>query len=90
MTDKKRIEILEEAKMLINSGMFVYICPTLQFLANESPYISDNAPGLFPELLKHKPKNKKLNWHWWSRSNIAIRIRVLNSMITEIKANSND
>ena len=94
MTDKERIEILEKVKINISDG---YICSALHYelISNGCEYFPFHSYGLqrvkrmFPELTKHKPKDKRWGQIWWGEDK-AIRLKVLNSMITEIKAKSND
>jgi len=90
MTDEKRIEILEKVKEFISKnedGLF--ICPMLERLNNNSRDTYKEAIQVFPELIKHKPKDKSLHSAWWAGNEKKPRIKVLNSMIKEIKAKSN-
>lgn len=89
MTDKKRIEILKITKKII-TGTGGCICPILEELAGVFGFTYAKLRELFPELKKYKPKNKKIDDSWWDVKDKAIRIKILNSMITEIKSKSND
>jgi len=88
MTDEKRIEILKKAKEKFVDGWTGFICVTLYHLL-EAKSLKE-VFKIFPELLKYKPKNKRKNQSWWDGEDRKSRIKVLNSMIKEIKAKSND
>ena len=98
MTDKERIEILKKVKKLISSEQEHFICNAISEVLethynrnylDDTKKVMKRAKTLFPELSKHKPKMKIGNawWRYWEKE---IRIKVLNSMIKEIKAKSND
>ena len=95
MTDKKRIEILKKVKTNISDGEYLCIVLHYALITNGCKYFTFLSGGsqrvrrIFPELTKHKPKNKQWGQVWWFFSK-APRLKVLNSMITEIKAKSND
>lgn len=85
MTDKERIEILEKVKDEITNKGGAFICNELGRIVGLDFFI------IFPELENHKPKDKRLHQAWFGgKEGKAIRLKVLNSMITEIKAKSND
>ena len=84
MTDKQRIEILEKVKERITNRTETYICNAIKRLTS----LDEDVFLLFPELSKHKPNER---WHaWFSGDEIKPRLKILNSMITEIKSKSND
>ena len=89
MTDKKRIEILKRTKKIITDTGGC-ICPILENLAGVFGSTYAELRELFPELKTHKTKNKKIDNSWWDVKDKAIRIKVLNSIIKEIKSKSND
>ncbi len=102
MTDKIRIEVLKEAKKRIECEGSKFICiainNTLRFVAGlnalDSKSYHQRVSRIFPELRKHKPKGKVWGKIWWEDSTDLkdnnIRLKVLNSIIKEIKAKSND
>lgn len=83
MTDKKRIEILEKAKGLIDNDTYTFICSALKHLLHADLF------KVFPELKKHKPRNCHISDAWFGgRKGKAVRLMVIDSMITEIKLNN--
>lgn len=88
MTDKERIEILQRAKLDIRNGNLVFICPTLERLYADKS--GDGVFKVFPELKKHKPQNCNLYGAWFGgQEGKFTRLKVLDKLITEIKAKSN-
>ena len=89
MTDKKRIEILDKAKELIDSEIHTFICFALEHLIEVETGIHTPLKmvfEIFPELMKHKPKEGDKYHAWFGGvAHKATRIKVLNSMIKEIK-----
>ena len=84
MTDKERIKILEKVKKRIEIGDEDFICNAINNVIRCWSY--SNMFELFPEMEKHKPKGALLNLCWFPAGKIKPRIKVLNSMITEIKS----
>lgn len=104
MTDKKRIKILKEAKMRIKKGDADFICHAINNILERSYRYSiiqdtpivikevNRVLKVFPEFEKHKPKKMDVysGGGWWDCGYKKPRIKAINSMITEIKAKSND
>lgn len=98
ITDKERIEILEKAKGHVESKKDGFICHAIDrelrkrgrsFLLH--PQRNNRVFRVFPELKKHKPKGVFLGEPWYNGEvdeDIARRLKVLDSGITEIKAKS--
>ena len=97
MTDKKRIEILEKVKGHIDSNKDGFICHAIDRELRKRGYSYLDYPGnidrvfrMFPEFKKRKPKGVFLGEPWYNGKNAKddtrSRLKVLNSMITEIKA----
>ena len=104
MTEKERIEVLEYAKKYLKKTHQCCICPaidqslmdvaSLQYLSGMFTNYNRRLSRIFPELRRRKPKGRKWGQIWWNegtdKKDKIFRLKVLNSMITEIKANSND
>lgn len=89
MTDKERIKALRHTIKIVSREKSC-ICPVLENAVKVFGYTYKEIRTIFPELKKHKPKPiRDIDGCWWDIKDTAIRIRVLNSMIKEIKAKSN-
>lgn len=98
MNDKERIEILKYAKAIVSKGDWNCICPAINnaFHHHLDMAYLEEVPGfrrtsrIFPELRKYKPKGAIWGERWFNEDTILkdrnVRIRILNSMIKEIKA----
>lgn len=100
LTNEQRLEILKETKIIIKKSTIdeeACICLTLKdctlsLLYKQSIPCSElininTAHQIFPELLKHKPKNRNVIRSWWSYSKRGQtkRLKVIDELITEIK-----
>lgn len=99
MDNKKRIEILKKVKNIIRNRSTRFICTSInnELVENHGYAILDSHSDaierimkLFPELLNVKPASKLIYdlTGWWKRKAVRPRINALNSMIKEIKSNS--
>ena len=78
MTDKKRIEILEKAKVLFKDENALYLCHALADSAGIARFKDEQIHQLFPELIKCKTEKPFTEIVWWNTLNTSPRLKVLN------------